>query len=102
MSNNPAQTQQGQQGQQIQIQLDEQIAQGIYSNLILISPNETEFVLDFVYVNPMQPQAKVRSRIILNPKNAKRMMLSLQQNIAQYEARLGQIDVTPPGQGGVN
>lgn len=71
MSNNPAQTQQGQQGQQIQIQLDEQIAQGIYSNLILISPNETEFVLDFVYVNPMQPQAKVRSRIILNPKNAK-------------------------------
>lgn len=78
---------------QIDIELDESVAQGNYANLAIISHSTSEFVLDFAAVLPGVPKAKVRSRIILTPEHAKRLLLSLQENIGRYEANLGKIDI---------
>jgi len=80
----------------IQVQLDEATAQGSYCNLVMINHNETEFVFDFVYVQPQQPKAKVRSRIICNPRNAKRLMIALGENIGIYENKFGPITAAQP------
>lgn len=77
--------------QQLQIQLDEDVANGQYSNMALVNHTETEFTLDFIYVQPQQPKAKVRSRIITSPKHMKRLLLALQDNLARYEARFGPV-----------
>ena len=74
-----------QQGQ-INIELDEQTAEGIYSNLAIINHSNSEFVVDFVTIMPGVPKAKVKSRIILTPEHTKRLMLALKDNIAKYEA----------------
>ena len=79
------------QKKEIQIQVDDETAQGAYSNLALISSNETEFVMDFIYVQPQQPRAKVRSRIILSPNHAKKVLLALQDNIKSFESKFGEI-----------
>ena len=71
---------------QLQIELTEEIAQGIYSNLAIITHSSSEFVLDFVRVMPGIPKANVKSRIILTPEHAKRLLLALQENIQKYEA----------------
>lgn len=76
---------------QLQIQLDEDVANGQYSNMALVNHTETEFTLDFIYVQPQQPKAKVRSRIITSPKHMKRLLLALQDNLARYEARFGPV-----------
>jgi len=76
---------------QIQIQLDEEIANGQYVNMALVNHTETEFTVDFVYVQPQQPKAKVRSRIITSPKHMKRLLLAIQDNISKYEAKWGAI-----------
>lgn len=81
---------------QLQIQLDEATAQGSYVNLTLVNHTETEFILDFIFVQPMDPRAKVRSRIISSPKHAKRFLMALQDNVAKYEQRFGTIDVSGP------
>ncbi len=70
---------------QLQIELTEEIAQGIYSNLAIITHSNSEFVLDFVRVMPGIPKANVKSRIILTPEHAKRLLLALQENIQKYE-----------------
>ena len=75
----------------LHIQLSEEIAGGVYSNLVIVNHNETEFVLDFAYVQPQGPQAKVRSRVQLHPKQAKRLMAVLQQRVTAYEAAHGVI-----------
>lgn len=80
---------------QLQIQIDEPTAQGSYVNLTLVNHTETEFVLDFIYVQPLEPRAKVRSRIISSPKHAKRLLMALQDNMARYEARFGTVEVPP-------
>lgn len=83
--------------QQLQIALDEADAQGMYCNLALISHGESEFTLDFIYVQPQQPKAKVRARIITNPQHAKRLAQALADNVSRYEARFGEIkQLTPP------
>ena len=82
------------QGPQIQIQLPPETANGAYVNLTLVNHTETEFVFDFVYIQPLEPRATVRSRIISSPKHAKRFMAALQENIQQYERRFGNIDVS--------
>lgn len=87
---------------QLQIQLDEKAAEGAYANLTLVNHTETEFVFDFIYVQPHQPQGKLRSRIISSPKHAKRLLGALQENVAKFEALHGTIDLTPPGQRGVH
>lgn len=80
----------------IQVQLDETVAQGAYCNLAMINHNETEFVFDFIYVQPQQPKAKVRSRIICNPRNAKRLLIALGDNIQLYEKKFGTIPAAKP------
>ena len=74
---------------QLQIQLDDDVANGQYINLALINHTESEFTLDFIHVQPQQPRAKVRSRIITSPKHMKRLLLAMQENLARYEARYG-------------
>lgn len=78
---------------QIQIQLDDEIANGQYVNMALVNHTETEFTMDFIYIQPQQPKAKVRSRIITNPKHMKRLAAAMQDNIAKYEAKFGAITV---------
>ncbi|MBP8066429.1 MAG: DUF3467 domain-containing protein [Flavobacterium sp.] len=76
---------------QINIELDEQTAEGIYSNLAIINHSNTEFVLDFVSIMPGMPKAKVKSRIVLTPQHAKRLMRALGENIHRFESAHGEI-----------
>lgn len=80
---------------QLQIHLPPELSQGAYVNLTLVNHTETEFVFDFVYIQPLEPRATVRSRIISSPKHAKRLLLALQDNIARFEARFGSVDAGP-------
>ena len=81
--------------QQLQISIDEQVATGMYCNLALLAHNEGEFTFDFIYVQPQQPKATVRARVITNPAHAKRLAQVLNENIARFEARFGEITVPP-------
>lgn len=86
-----------QQQGQINIELDEQIAEGIYSNLAIINHSSSEFVLDFVCIMPGTPKAKVKSRIVLTPQHAKRLVKALAENVHRFEATNGEIkDVEQP------
>lgn len=76
---------------QLNIELTPEIAEGIYSNLAIISHSSSEFVVDFVRIMPGTPKANVKSRIILTPEHAKRLMLALQDNIQKFEAHNGPI-----------
>ena len=76
----------------LEIQLDEETAQGVYVNLAVVNHNDSEFTLDFIFVQPQAPRAKVRSRIITSPRHAKRMLLALQENLAHYEKSYGPIE----------
>ncbi|MDD2636121.1 MAG: DUF3467 domain-containing protein [Bacteroidales bacterium] len=84
---------------QINIELNEETAQGVYANLAVITHSSSEFVLDFVRVMPGIPKAKVKSRIILTPEHAKRLMNALQDNISKYESVNGPIKVNSNKQG---
>ena len=85
------------QEQQINIELDEKTAEGIYSNLAIINHSPSEFVLDFITIMPGVPKSKVKSRIILTPQHAKRFLSALAQNIENFERNHGQIkDVEQP------
>lgn len=76
---------------QINIELKEDIAQGTYSNLAIITHSSSEFVIDFVRIMPGIPKANVQSRIILTPEHAKRLLFALKDNLAKFEATHGQI-----------
>ena len=83
---------------QINIELGEDVAEGIYSNLAIITHSHTEFVIDFVRLMPGVPKAKVKSRIVLTPQHAKRLMKALKENISKYESVHGPIkDIEQPG-----
>ena len=86
----------GAQQVQIQLQIDDAIANGAYVNMALLNHNETEFTIDFIYVQPQAPKAVVRARVINSPKHMKRFLLALQDNVARYEAQFGKIDVSGP------
>jgi hypothetical protein len=77
----------------IEIQLDEQVAQGNYCNLAIIAHSTSEFVLDFATMLPGLPKARVKSRVVLTPEHAKRLLLSLQENITRYENNVGKINI---------
>lgn len=79
---------------QINIQLDENIAQGIYSNLAIINHSQSEFVIDFVTIMPGVPKSKVKSRIVLTPQHAKRFLKALKDNVARFESNHGEIQDT--------
>ncbi|WP_136668779.1 DUF3467 domain-containing protein [Flavobacterium sp. H122] len=80
-----------QQEGQINIELDEAVAEGIYSNLAIINHSNTEFVVDFINIMPGVPKAKVKSRIILTPQHAKRLVQALADNIHRFESAHGEI-----------
>jgi hypothetical protein len=87
---------------QMQIDVDEPTAQGAYSNLVLINHNENEFVLDFAYIQPSAPRARVRARIISSPRHTKRLIRALEHNLRRYEERYGKIEERePPPPGGL-
>ena len=79
---------------QLNIELSEEIAEGIYSNLAIITHSNSEFVVDFVKVMPGVPKAKVKSRIVLTPQHAKRLLAALSDNISKFEAVHGTIKQT--------
>ena len=81
----------------IQIELSDDVAQGIYSNLAVISHSTSEFVIDFVSLLPGTPKAKVKSRIVLTPEHAKRLMHALIDNVKKYESQFGEIRLQHPG-----
>lgn len=77
---------------QINIELPDEIAEGVYSNLAIISHSNTEFVIDFVRMMPNVPQARVKSRIILTPEHAKRLLGALVDNVRKFEQQFGSIE----------
>jgi hypothetical protein len=81
---------------QIQIELDPETAQGTYINMAMVNHNEGEFTIDFIYIQPQAPKAKVRARIISNPKHTKRLLAALQDGVAQWERKFGAIDISGP------
>jgi len=78
-------------GRQIDVELNEDVADGIYSNLAIISHSNSEFIVDFIRMMPGTPKARVKSRIILSPQHAKRLMLALGENITKFEGQFGEI-----------
>ena len=85
------------QAQQINIELKEDVAQGTYSNLAIITHSTSEFVIDFVRIMPGMPKAEVKSRIILTPEHAKRLLLALKDNLTRFEAAHGTIKINDEG-----
>lgn len=83
--------QKNQQKNQINIELPDDIAEGTYSNLAIISHSNSEFVLDFIQIVPNMPKARVKSRVILTPFHAKRLMKALGDNINKFENQFGNI-----------
>ena len=79
---------------QLQIELKEEVAQGTYANLAIITHSSSEFILDFVRVMPGVPKAGVQSRIIVAPEHAKRLLRALEDNIAKYERVFGSIRIS--------
>lgn len=77
--------------QQIDIELGEEVADGVYSNLAIITHSHSEFILDFIRMMPGVPKAKVKSRIILTPAHAKRLLMALKDNIDKFEDNFGEV-----------
>lgn len=76
---------------QLQIELKEEVAQGTYANLAIITHSSSEFIVDFVRVMPGMPKAGVQSRIVLAPEHAKRLLRALEENIGKYERAFGSV-----------
>ena len=79
--------------QQLQIEIKPEVAQGVYSNMVLITHSSNEVILDFVSMMPGMPKANVASRVVMVPEHAKRLLFALQDNIAKYEAQFGKIEL---------
>ena len=86
------------QGPSLSIELDEKVAEGVYANLVMIVHSPEEFILDFIRVMPGVPKARVKSRVIVTPSHARRLLSALEDNIARYEAQFGPI--SDPGHAG--
>lgn len=90
------------QAAQIQIELPEDVAEGVYANLAIIAHSSSEFVFDFVRIVPGVPKVKVKERLIMTPENAKRLLYALQDNLVGYEEQYGPVrtdrqpDFLPP------
>ncbi|MEQ8576801.1 MAG: DUF3467 domain-containing protein [Fulvivirga sp.] len=79
---------------QINIELSEDVAEGVYANLAMIAHSNSEFVIDFIRLMPGVPKAKVKSRIVITPEHAKRLLTALNENIQKYEDTFGPIKKT--------
>ncbi|MEQ8583700.1 MAG: DUF3467 domain-containing protein [Marinoscillum sp.] len=76
---------------QINIELSEETAEGVYANLAMIAHSSSEFVIDFIRLMPGVPKAKVKSRIVITPEHAKRLLKALEDNINKFESSYGDI-----------
>jgi hypothetical protein len=83
--------------QQLNVEIGEKEAEGIYSNLAIISHSPAEFVIDFTRVLPGVPKAKVHARIIMTPQHAKLLLRALSDNVGRYEMSYGAINIDSPG-----
>ncbi len=81
------------QGPNIQLQMDDETAQGTYANFVIINHTDNEFLLDFAFVQPGNNRAKVHTRVISSPRHTKRLLRALLKNIERYEERFGEIDI---------
>ena len=79
----------------LQVQIDDDVSQGVYSNLVLLNHTENEFVLDFAFIQPTNGRAKVRARVVSSPRHTKRLLLALQKNLERYEERFGRVELSP-------
>ncbi len=75
----------------LNIEIPDTVADGVYANLVLIAHNQSEIVFDFARIMPNTPKTKIQSRIVMNPFNAKRLMLTLKDNIEKFEKQFGEI-----------
>lgn len=78
----------------LNIELSEEMAEGVYSNLALIAHSNSEFVIDFIRILPGVPKAKVKSRVVITPEHAKRLLSALKDNVKKYEEQFGEINST--------
>lgn len=78
----------------LEIQMNDDVASGQYINMAVVNHNDSEFVIDCIYVQPQAPKAQVKSRLITSPRHAKRLLLALQNNIQSYEETFGAIDLS--------
>ena len=83
----------------LNIEIGEEVAEGVYSNLAIINHSPSEFIADFIQMMPGVPKAKVKSRIILTPQHAKRLAQALVDNVAKYEEQFGEIKDLDPNKG---
>ncbi len=79
----------------MEIQLDEDTAQGVYANLAVVNHTDAEFILDFIFVQPQVPRAKVRSRVVTSPRHVKRLIQALEENLQKYEEKFGKVEPGP-------
>lgn len=84
--------------QQINIEINDDVADGTYSNLAIITHSHSEFIVDFINIMPGVPKARVKSRIILTPEHAKRLMAALNDNVKKFEEQFGSIKQLGPDQ----
>lgn len=77
----------------LEIQMDEQVACGQYINMAVVNHNDSEFVIDCIYVQPQAPKARVQARLITSPRHAKRLLAALQNNVENYESKFGTIEL---------
>ncbi len=84
---------QNQQQKKLNIKLDEQVSEGIYSNFSGITANPSEVIIDFGRITPGAPSGKIYARIIMSPQNSKKLLQLLQQNIEMFEKKFGEIKI---------
>ena len=94
--NNQKGPEQGKQPVKLQIKASEDVAKGVYSNVAFVHHNENEFVLDFVFIEPGRPQGQVVSRVISNPRAAKKLAMAIGGLVKRYEEKFGEIEVVVP------
>ena len=80
----------------LEVQLDDDVAQGVYTNLAMVNHSDAEFTIDFLFLQPQAPKAKVRARVITSPKHVKRLIGALQENLRRYEEAFGPVPLGPP------
>jgi hypothetical protein len=80
----------------LQIHIDDAVADGVYVNMALVNHTDSEFTLDFIYVQPQQPKARVKARVITSPRHMKRLLAAMTDNLQKYETKYGVVDAGDP------
>ncbi len=80
----------------LQVQIDDQMAVGVYSNLVMVHQTPSEMILDFLFLQPQQPKAMLRSRVVTSPRHIKRLIAVLQEQMSRYERLHGEVKLPPP------